>query len=145
MTLTDRKLSAILERAQTIAVVGASPNPRRPSNNVARYLIDQGYTVFPVRPGRKRILGRPCYDSLSDIPDKIDIVDVFRVPEACPGVAREAVAAGASVLWLQQDIISEESARIARSAGLDVVMNQCIKIVHQDLDLASKAQKQDMC
>ena len=117
----------------TIAVVGASPNPARPSNQVAGYLIAHGFEVVPVRPKVGEILGRKCYPSLAAIPQTVDIVDVFRKPEACPEIAEEAVRIGARVLWLQEGIISAEAEAIARAGGLTVVMDSCIKKVHSRL------------
>ena len=133
MDNTEEIAAAIVAGARVIALVGASPNRDRPSNIVARYLISHGFEVMPVRPKVKEILGRTCYAGLRDIPDAVDIVDVFRKPEACPDIAREAVAIGAKVLWLQEGIVSDEAARIARSGGLQVVMDRCIKKVHQEM------------
>ncbi|MFA5802362.1 MAG: CoA-binding protein [Thermoleophilia bacterium] len=131
--MNDEKLRLILVEARCIAVVGASPNPARPSNIVARYLLEKGYEVIPVRPKVSQILGRRCYSSLSEIEVPVDIVDVFRRAEACPDIARAAVAIGARVLWLQEGIISEEAAAIARDGGLDVVMDLCTRKVHERL------------
>jgi len=125
---------AILAEARVIAVVGASPNPNRPSNDVARYLIEQGFEVIPVRPKVSEILGRPCYATLEEIPVSVDLVDVFRRAEACPDIARSAVAIGARALWLQEGIVSQEAAGIARAGGLRVVMDLCVKKVHHDMD-----------
>ena len=133
MDNTEEIAAAIVAGARVIALVGASPNRNRPSNIVARYLISHGFEVMPVRPKVKEILGRTCYAGLRDIPDAVDIVDVFRKPEACPDIAREAVAIGAKVLWLQEGIVSDEAARIARSGGLQVVMDRCIKKVHHEM------------
>ncbi|RJQ43262.1 MAG: CoA-binding protein [Gaiellales bacterium] len=129
--MDDPFFNRILTDASVIAVVGASPNPQRPSYQVASYLVEQGYTVVPVRPKVSEVMGLACYGSLAEVPGRVDIVDVFRRPEACPGIAREAVAKGARVLWLQQGIVSDEAARIAAGAGLEVVMDRCIKTVHQ--------------
>ena len=129
----EETAAAIVAGARVVALVGASPNRNRPSNIVARYLISHGFEVMPVRPKVKEILGRTCYAGLKDIPDAVDIVDVFRKPEACPDIAREAVAIGAKVLWLQEGIVSDEAARIARSGGLQVVMDRCIKKVHHEM------------
>lgn len=131
MEIPDEAFKSILESTRIIAVVGASPRPERPSNIVARYLIGQGYEVIPVRPRVREILGRVCYEQLEDIPVEVDMVDVFRRPEACPGIARAAVAIGARVLWLQEGIVSEEAARIAGAGGLQVVMDECVKKAHQ--------------
>jgi predicted CoA-binding protein len=126
-----RSAAEILAGARTIAVVGASPKPHRPSHGVMRYLLEQGYDVIPVRPaGCDAVLGIPCARTLGEIDRPIDLVDVFRRPDACPDVAREAVAAGAGAIWLQLGIVSAEARRIAEEAGLDYVEDQCTKIVH---------------
>jgi uncharacterized protein len=126
-----RSAAEILAGARTIAVVGASPKPHRPSHGVMRYLLEQDYDVIPVRPaGCDAVLGIPCARTLAEIDRPIDLVDVFRRPDACPDVAREAVAAGACAIWLQLGIVSAEARRIAEEAGLDYVEDQCTKIVH---------------
>ena len=126
-----RTPAEILAGARTIAVVGASPKPHRPSHGVMRYLLEQGYDVIPVRPvGCDEVLGIPCARSVVEIDRRVDLVDVFRRPEACPDVARDAVAAGAGAVWLQLGIVSAEARRIAEEAGLDYVEDQCTKIVH---------------
>ena len=124
--MRERELA---EKAKVIAVVGASPDPYRPSNTVIRFLIAAGYDVRPVRPGGGVIHGHPCVDTLADIEGPVDIVDVFRHPGALEEVARQAVDAGAKCLWLQEGLYSEEAARIAREAGLEYVENRCIKKV----------------
>lgn len=121
----------LLREARTIAVVGLSPKPERDSNSVARYLQGVGYRVIPVNPGNEEILGERSYASLSDIPEQVDIVDVFRRAEHTPPIVREAVAIGAKAVWLQQGIRSEESRRIAEEAGVDYVEDQCIRTVHR--------------
>jgi uncharacterized protein len=127
----SRRPAEILADARTIAVVGASPKPDRPSHGVMRYLLEQGYRCIPVRPrGCDEVLGVPCVRSLAEIEEPIDLVDVFRRPEACPEVARETVAAGARSLWLQLGIVSPEARRIADAAGIDYVEDECTKIVH---------------
>lgn len=122
----------MLEEAKHIAVVGASANPSRASNFVLTYLGSSvaDYELYPVNPGETEILGHPCVPSLRDLPVAPDIVDVFRRPEDCPEIAREAVAVGAKVLWLQLGVWSDEAARIAVEGGLDVVMDRCTKIEH---------------
>jgi predicted CoA-binding protein len=126
-----RTPAQILAEARTIAVVGASPKPHRPSHGVMRYLLAQGYDVIPVRPvGCDEVLGVPCARSVAEIDRHVDLVDVFRRPDACPDAARDAVAAGAGAVWLQLGILSEEARRIAEDAGLDYVENECTKIVH---------------
>ena len=127
-----RTPAEILRDARTIALVGASPRPDRPSHGVMRYLLDQGYRVIPVRPlDCDEILGVACVVALAEIDEPIDLVDVFRRPEFGPDVAREAVAAGAKALWLQLGIVSPEARRIALDAGLDYVEDACTAIVHR--------------
>ncbi len=122
----------ILAEARTIAVVGASPKPWRASHQVMRYLLEQGYRCIPVRPRDcDEVLGEPCATSLAEIEESIDLVDVFRRPEFCPEVAREAVAAGAKALWLQSGIVSPEARRITEEAGLDYVEDECTMVIHR--------------
>lgn len=129
-----RAPAEILAGARTIAMVGASPSPDRPSHGVMRYLLEQGYRVIPVRPADcDEVLGVPCVRTLAEIEEPIDLVDVFRRPEHTPQHAREAVEAGAGALWLQLGIVSGESRRIAEEAGLDYVEDECTAIVHRRL------------
>ena len=129
-----RSPAEILAAARTIALVGASPRPERPSNSVMRYLLGVGYRVIPVRPmGPEEILGQRRVGSLADIDEPVDLVDVFRRPEYCPAIALEAVASGVGALWLQLGIVSPEARRIAEAAGLDYVENHCTAIVHSRL------------
>jgi uncharacterized protein len=128
-----RSPAEILSEAHTIALVGASPNPSRPSHQVMRYLLGVGYRVIPVRPLVLEVLGVPCVASLAEIDEPIDLVDVFRRAEFCPGVAEETVTAGADALWLQLGIVSAEARRIAEAGGLDYVENECTAIVHRSL------------
>lgn len=122
---------AIMRRAKTVAIVGASNNPARASFFVATYLLSSSpYDVYFVNPVADEILGRKAYDSLASLPVVPDIVDVFRKHEDLPGVAREAVAVGAKTLWLQLGSWNEEAVKIAEDAGLDVVMDRCLKIEH---------------
>jgi predicted CoA-binding protein len=125
----DRELRALLGDARTIAVVGLSSNPDRPSNSVAGYLQEHGYAIVPVNPRETEVLGEHAFASLLDIPSDVpvDVVDVFRRAEETPAVARDAVAIGAKVLWLQDGIVNEEAYRIASEAGLDVIMGVCIR------------------
>ncbi len=121
----------ILRETKTIALVGASPKPWRASHDVMRYLLAQGYRVVPVRPaGPKEILGVPRVSSLAELDEAIDLVDVFRRAEFCPGVAEEAAAVGAKALWLQLGIVSSEARAIAERAGMDYVEDACTKVVH---------------
>ena len=129
-----RTPAQILAGARTIALVGASPRPARPSNSVMRYLLGAGYHVIPVRPiGPAEILGQRRVASLGEIDEPIDLVDVFRRPEFCPDVARQAVEARAGALWLQLGIVSAEARAIAEAADLDYVENQCAAIVHRQI------------
>jgi uncharacterized protein len=124
----------ILQETETIALIGASPNPARPSHGVMRYLLAQGYRVIPVRPlNCDEVLGVPCVASLADIGEPIDLVDVFRREEAAPRHAREAVAAGANAFWLQLGLRSPEARRIVTEAGLEYVEDACTAIVHRNL------------
>ena len=125
-----RTIAAILRSARTVAIVGLSPNELRPSNFVGFYLQRHGYRVIPVNPRESEILGETSYPSLSEIPEHVDVVDVFRQPDAVPAIAEEAVAIGAGALWLQFGVISPEGAEIAHRGGLDVVMDRCMKIEH---------------
>lgn len=126
-------LRRILRENQNIAVVGLSSKWHRPSNFAAKYLLDHGYKVFPVNPSHDEVLGQRCYPSLADIPERVDVVDCFRRSEDTPDLARQAVAIAARVLWLQLGVINEEAARIASEAGLDVVMDRCMKIEYARL------------
>jgi uncharacterized protein len=127
----QRSPEEILADTTTIALVGASPNPARPSHGVMRYLLEQGFRVIPVRPAVREVLGVPCVPSLADVEVPIDLVDVFRRADACPGVAREAVEAGATALWLQLGLVSPEARRIAEQGGLEYVEDECTAIVHR--------------
>jgi predicted CoA-binding protein len=127
-----RTAEEILRETKTIALVGASPKPWRPSHDVMRYLLDAGYRVIPVRPADcDEVLGVPCVTSLAEIDEPIDLVDVFRRPEHAPEIAREAVAARAKALWLQSGIESLEARKIAEEGGLDYVEDECTKVVHR--------------
>jgi len=129
-TATERR--EILRGAKSVALVGASSNPARPSHFVATYLLSSAtdYTVWFVNPHETEILGRPCYPSLQALPEAPDIVDVFRRPEDLPRVAHEAVARRSTVLWIQLGLFSEPAASVARAGGLQVVMDRCLKIEH---------------
>jgi uncharacterized protein len=128
-----RSPAEILSEAHTIALVGASPRPTRPSHGVMRYLLEQGYRVIPVRPHVQEILGVPCVGSLSEIDAQIDLVDVFRRAEFCPAGAEEAAEVGAKALWLQLGIVSPEARAIAEGAGMDYVANACTAVVHASM------------
>lgn len=121
-------LRHILTDCKTIAVVGLSPNATRASHFVARYMKDYGYRIIPVNPGHRELLGETCYPDLASIPDKVDMVNVFRRPGDCPPIAEAAVAIGARVLWMQMGIENDEALRIAEAGGLQVVMDRCLKV-----------------
>ncbi|MGO8948045.1 MAG: CoA-binding protein [Ktedonobacterales bacterium] len=126
----ERVIQRILHQSRTIAVVGLSPNPLRPSYFVGYYLARHGYRVVPVNPKEREILGVESYPTLAAIPFPVDVVDVFRASEAVPGIAQEAVDIGAKALWLQFGVISPEGAEIASRGGLLVVMDRCLKVEH---------------
>jgi len=123
-------IQRVLLNAKTIAIVGLSKNTLRASHFVGFYLRRHGYRVIAVNPREKEIFGEPSYASLTDVAEPIDIVNVFRAPDALPGIAKEAVAIGAKTLWCQFGVINEEGARIAEQGGLAVVMDRCIKVEH---------------
>lgn len=125
-----RVIQEILHTARTIAIVGLSPNTLRASHFVGFYMQRHGYRIVPVNPREKAILGETSYASLKDIPFPVDVVDVFRQPDAVPAIAEEAVAIGARALWLQYNVISFEGAQIAERGGLAVVMDRCLKVEH---------------
>ena len=122
----DSELKEILRTARTIAVLGASANPEKASFGVMQKLLSVGYRVYPVNPRETEILGQKVYATLADVPEKIDIVDVFRRAEDTPQVAADAIAVSAKVLWLQAGIYSDEAAKCATAASLTVVMDTCI-------------------
>ena len=124
-------ISDLLRNAKTIAVVGLSSNPLRPSHEVASYLQSVGYTIIPVNPNETEVLGQKAYARLEDIPVPVDIVDVFRRPEQVPPIADSAVAIGAKALWLQLGITSAQAAAKAHSAGLVVIEDACLFVEHK--------------
>ncbi len=126
----ERTIQRIIRTAHTVAVVGLSPNVLRSSNFVGYYLQRRGYTIVPVNPRETEILGQKSYASLQDVPFPIDVVDVFRAPDAVPEIAEAAASVGAKALWLQFGVISPEGAQAAADAGLDVVMDRCMKVEH---------------
>ncbi len=129
------ELRKIYADTKTIAVVGASPDPAKRANVIPKYLMSQGYRVIPVNPNHDEILGEKSYPTLLDIPDPVDVVDVFRPSEETPEVAEKAAAIGAKVFWLQLGIVSEEAGLIAEEAGMTVVMDRCIGQMHAVLGL----------
>jgi len=126
----------ILQESKTIAVVGISERENRASKYVSEYLQHEGYTIYPVNPKIEKWNGLKVYDSVVDLPVKVDIVDVFRRSSEVTPLARDAVTAGAKVLWLQQGVINEEAAEIALEAGIKVVMDSCIMVEHRSMKLS---------
>lgn len=134
MSITDEEeLKGIYAETKTIAVVGASASEDKAAHRIPRYLQKEGYRVIPVNPRGGEILGEKVYEKLADVPEPIDVVDVFRPSEETPEVAKDAVAVGAKVLWLQEGISSEEAERIASEGGLRVVMDLCMGATHHRL------------
>jgi predicted CoA-binding protein len=127
----------ILDKYRNVAIVGLSPDPEKDSNRVGKYLSEHGYNVIPVNPTVKEILGKKSYPDLSAVTDKIEVVDIFRKSEDVVPVVMEAIKIGAKVVWMQLGIINEEAARIAREAGLSVVMDRCMKKMHESLNIQS--------
>ncbi len=120
----------ILKSCKNVAMVGASPNPDRPSYHVLNYLREQGYKVIPVNPTTKVVCGEKCYANLEDIPGKVDVVDIFRKSEDVPAIVDEAIKIGAKAVWMQEGVINDEAAKKAADAGLLVVMDRCMLKEH---------------
>lgn len=131
---TTNEIRTLLNNARTIAVVGASSNPEKDSHKITAYLMENGYTVYPINPGCSEILGLHCYPDLAEVPEKIDIVNIFRRPDALAGVVDEAIAAGAGSVWMQLGLANNAAADKARTNGLQVIMSKCIKIEHMNLE-----------
>jgi len=129
--LNSVDMQALFSSIKTIAVVGLSNNPQRPSYGVSSYLQRMGYRIIPVNPVETEVLGEKCYQSLLDIPDKVDVVDVFRNPEAVGPIAEDAIRIGAKYLWLQEGVINREAAEKALQAGLEVIMDRCMLKEHR--------------
>ena len=129
--MNDKETINQILQMKTIAVVGMSPKPERPSHYVALYLRDHGYKIFPVNPSQREIAGETCYPSIKDIPKPVDVVDVFRRPEHVLPISKATVEIGARALWLQDGVINEEAAILAEEAGLLVVMNDCMLRCHR--------------
>jgi len=132
--LPSDEIKRILKNCKKIAIVGISPKEERDSNKVAKYLIEQGYEIVPVNPGQKEILGRRCYKGFQDIPFQVDLVDLFLNPSRVPAVVDQIIEKGVNVIWMQLGVVHNESAGKARKAGIQVVMDKCIKIEHMNMD-----------
>jgi predicted CoA-binding protein len=133
MTMNDAELRRLYQSIHTIATVGISANRDRPSFGVTLYLKTHGYRIIPVNPTIKEVHGDPAYADLLAIPDKVDVVQIFRKPEDVPPVVDQAIQIGAKVVWMQEGIVNEEAARKAEAAGLVVVMDRCMRMEHQRL------------
>jgi uncharacterized protein len=134
----DEALKQLLTGARTVAIVGASSNPDRPSNGIMRKLLEAGYRVVPINPNERAVLGERAYASLAEVPEPIDIVDVFRRSEFTPAIADEAVKIGAKVLWLQSGVVNDVAAATAAAGGLTVVMDSCLGVMHAVLRVPRK-------
>jgi predicted CoA-binding protein len=134
----DAEYEPIFRQTRTIAVVGLSPNPDRPSHGVAAYLQAAGYRIIPVNPTVDSVLGERSYASLSDVPEPVDVVDIFRRPEDVPAVVEQAIRIGAKVVWMQEGVVNEAAAAAARAAGLTVVMDRCMLKEHRRLRAAGR-------
>ena len=130
---TPDEIRSLLGRVRTIAVIGLSPRPERPSHRIARRLKEWGYRVIPVRPAVKEVLGERAYARLSDLPQKPDLVDVFRSADEVGPIVEDCIALGIPALWIQEGIVNEPAARRARDAGLFVVMDRCISVEYRRL------------
>ena len=129
---SDAEIQQILKETKTIALVGISHKDHRASHQVAKFLIEKGYTVIPVNPKYEEVLGQTCYPGIEDIPIAVDMVDCFRRSEDIPPLAESAIKIGAKVLWMQLGVVNEEAAAMAEAAGLKVVMDRCPKIEYRD-------------
>lgn len=133
LSYPDQDIKDLLAVSRNIAVVGLSPKENRPSNMVGRYLQEVGYRVIPINPGQSEILGAVSYPELNDVPEQIDIVNIFRRPEDTPPIVEQAVALGAKAVWMQQGVVNQDAAAIARNGELMCIMDFCIKIEHARL------------
>ena len=133
-----REEEGILKTCQTVAVVGLSPKPNRPSNMVSSYLKENGYKIIPVNSRASEILGEVCYTNLSSIPEPVDVVNIFRRPKEAAAIVEEAIKIGAKAVWMQEGVINEEAAARAREAGLPVVMDKCMLKEHRKLQKLEK-------
>ena len=131
--MSDSDPAKVVQEAKTVAVVGLSSDPEKASNEVGSYLQEQGYRVIPVNPNEEEVLGEHAYSAVEEIPEEVDVVDVFLPPDKTPEIAEDAVRAGAKTLWLQEGITNEEARQIAEEGGLAYVEDRCMKKTHQSL------------
>lgn len=130
--VSDEEARKVMDRNKTIAVVGLSTNPEKPGHYVPKYLKEHGYKIIPVNPTAKgEILGEKVYAGLRDIPQKVDVVDIFRPPKDVPPIVEDAIAIGAKVIWMQEGIVNNAAAERAKAAGLTVIMDKCMMKVHK--------------
>jgi len=128
---SSQEIVEILKQYHTVAVVGLSANPERDSHTVGQYLKDAGYRIIPVNPRYDEVLGEPCYASLTDVPEPVEVVDIFRRPDAVPPIVEQAIQIAAKVIWMQTGIVNNRAAAHARDAGLRVVMDRCMMAEHR--------------
>ncbi|MBM4294338.1 MAG: CoA-binding protein [Deltaproteobacteria bacterium] len=133
LNATPEEIAGILKNYRVIAIVGLSPNSSRPSHQVAQYLQQHGYRIIPVHPRCTEVLGEKCYPSLQDIPFPVEVVDIFRQVDAIPAIVAEAINIKAKAVWMQLGLVEPDSARRARQAGIQVVMDRCMKVEHAHL------------
>ncbi|HEY5731846.1 MAG TPA: CoA-binding protein [Anaerolineales bacterium] len=138
MSEFEQAVRELLETTNTIASVGLSSNPEKDSHWVVKYLKEKGYKIIPVNPTASEIMGEKAYPSLSDIPDKVDVVQIFRKSEDVPPVVEEAIKIGARAVWMQEGIVNEEAGQAAQDAGLFLVMDTCMRAAHQWLKIGQK-------
>lgn len=132
-TPPPKEIEKILQNSKRVAVVGLSPKTSRDSNKVARYLLEAGYNVIPVNPGQQKILERTCYKTLEDIPFAVDMANLFINPTRVPPVVEQCIRMGVKTIWMQLGVVHNDAASRAREAGIEVVMNRCVKVEHQNI------------
>jgi hypothetical protein len=132
---SDSRFRRLYASMRSIAVVGATPNESKPGGSIPRYLQAQGYRIIPVTPAHQEVFGQKAYPSLRDVEGPVDVVEVFRPAVEAPGIVEAAIAIGASVVWLQAGIVSAEAERLGREAGITVIMDQCMGVMHRELGL----------
>ena len=138
-TTLEEMVRDVYASAETIAVVGATPNPEKAGNSIPRYLQSQGYRIVPVTPAHEEVFGVRAYPSLADVDVPVDVVNVFRPPSEAPEIVRQAISVGASVVWLQLGIASDEAAALGQQAGLTVIMDLCMGATHRKLGIGPRS------